>query len=125
MQVLDASAVLALLWSEPGADVVLSHLADAHMSAVNMTEVLSRMIDRGFSLEVSLSLVEGIGCLVHDHALDLAIATAALRPVTRRLGLSLGDRACLALAQSLGAGVVTADRAWAGSDLGVAITVIR
>lgn len=116
-RVFDASALLALLGSEAGSERVEQLLHDsgdeALVSAANMVEVLTKLIDRGVT-EADAALIWR-ELHLHVVALDEGQATAAalLRVSTRPLGLSLGDRCCLALAQSLPqARVVTADQAW-------------
>lgn len=124
--VLDASALLALIFAEPGAARVASLLPDAAISAVNLAEVATRLADRGFSEADWRRLLALLDLDVRALSEQDALAVAALRQSTRPFGLSLGDRACLTLAGSLGAVAVTADRAWAalaGPDL--AIDVIR
>ena len=125
--VLDASAVLAVIFSEAGGDRVLPHLAsaDSRMSAVNLAEVAGRLVDAGFSdPEVRAALAALHGAVVAFES-ETALHSGVLRRKTRALGLSLGDRSCLALAGELGATAITADRAWAGLDIGVEIEVIR
>jgi ribonuclease VapC len=115
MNVFDASALLAVLGAEPGADKV-SDLLDQPggvASSVNFAEVLTKLIDRGLSPDAALQAWRGLNVPVAPADETLAIAAASLRSATRRLGLSLGDRCCLALAQELGARVVTADKPWA------------
>jgi PIN domain nuclease of toxin-antitoxin system len=129
--VLDASALLAFLHDEPGADLVGEALvAGASISAVNWAEVLSKLADRGQEPETVAQDLENQGILgpaliVHEVDEILARRIAELRPQTRALGLSLGDRACLALAGRLGLGVLTADRDWMDLDLGLDIRLIR
>jgi ribonuclease VapC len=129
--VLDASALLAYLREEPGADIVADTIADgAIISAVNLAEVLSRSADRGADpAKLAATLAEG-GLL--DGAITVepftaadAIDTARLRPLTRDAGLSLGDRACLALARRLDNQAVTADTAWLGIPHDVELRQIR
>lgn len=123
--VLDASAILALLQSEQGADHVRERISRAVVSAVNLAEVGARLVDRGFSdVEVREVLVR-IGVEVSPFDTDQAIASATLRATTHAQGLSLGERACLALAQSTGLPALTADRAWRDVDLGIVIELIR
>lgn len=115
--VLDASALLALLFDEPGADAVRGTLdGPSAMSAVNWAEVLTRLHARGVDPGVVVDRMQGAGLLdaieVVPFDRDQAVATARLWPDTRHLGLSLGDRACLALAMREGAVALTADRAW-------------
>ncbi len=114
MNVYDASALLAVVFSEPGADAVLAHLAEhgGCVSAVNWAEVASKMIESGVAAAAVPSELATFGLEVVPLDEKHALAAAALRGPTRALGLSLGDRCCLALAQALGAKVVTAERAW-------------
>jgi len=111
--VLDASAIIALLRDEPGAGVVLAAL-DAHamVSAVNLTEVLTKIVDKGGTQEQARDVVAALNLDVVELGARAAHETAWLRSSTRQLGLSLGDRACLALARSVNATVLTADRPW-------------
>ena len=123
--ILDASAALAVFFGEPGSDRVVDVVTNSKMSAVNFGEVVAKMHDRGVSeADIALNISDfDIAILPFDR--DLAELAGHLRPLTRHLGLSLGDRACLATAQSLGCTVLTADRAWAELDLGIAIEIIR
>ena len=123
--VLDASALLALSLGEPGGARVAEALTDAVISAVNLCEVLTRLSDLGADPAEAARDITARELPVIDFDAAQAAMAAALRPSTRHLGLSLGDRACLALAILRKARVVTADRAWAGLDLGVGIDVIR
>lgn len=111
---LDASAVLAYLNREPGAEQVGRALFERPclISSVNLTEVLTRLMDWGMSLEQAWTTIEDTNLHIIEYGTELARATAGLRPTTRHLGLSLGDRACLATAQHLNATVLTADRIW-------------
>lgn len=112
--VLDASAVLAYLQREAGWERVEAVLLGQRclLSSVNLAEVLSRLADWGVPIAAAQTriLAMDIQVLAYDHAQPRL--TAELRPLTRALGLSLGDRACLALAQARGAVALTADRAW-------------
>ncbi len=130
--VLDASALLAHLLAEPGGDIVRDILAEqaAVMSAVNWAEVLSRLASAGadpdevaqrLASEAALGDVLAVVALVGSDG----PAIARLRPTTRHLGLSLADRACLALAQRLGLPVMTTDRAWAQLQIGVEVRLAR
>ena len=123
--VLDASALLAVLHNEPGADTVAALLEDAALSAVNWSEVLQKAAKRGVDVLHLRDDVEALGIRIAPFDADSAAATAALWPLTRNAGLSLGDRACLALAKASGATAVTADSAWAGVRVGVEIHVVR
>jgi ribonuclease VapC len=129
--VLDASALLAHLRDEPGADVAAEAIASgAVISTVNLAEVFSRVADRGGDPAKLAAELTQIGLL--DGAIAVAPFTAAdaidagrLRPLTRDAGLSLGDRACLALARRLDAPALTADADWQGLAHGVEPRPIR
>jgi ribonuclease VapC len=124
--VLDASALLALLQNEPGAEVVADLLPHGVMSAINLSEVVAKLTDHGMPLEAAREAIDGLPIDVHSFDRDAAFAVGELRRATRRAGLSLGDRACLALAAHLGVAAVTADRAWASLGDGIArVTLIR
>jgi len=124
--VLDASAVLALLYREPGSEVVGPLLDGAVISAVNWSEVLTKLTQRG----VDLALAEAVYTLGVDivpfNRAD-AERAAALWPAGRARGLSLGNRACLAVAQAeLGGTAVTADKVWTKLDIpDVTVQLIR
>ena len=129
--VLDASALLAHLRDEPGADVVAEAIASgAVISTVNLAEVFSRVADRGgdpakLAAELTQSgLLDGAITVEPFTAAD-AIDAGRLRPLTRDAGLSLGDRACLALARRLDAPALTADTDWQGIAHGVELRSIR
>ncbi|MGE3268669.1 MAG: type II toxin-antitoxin system VapC family toxin [Chloroflexota bacterium] len=124
--VLDASAVLALMFGEPGTERVQDAIDDgAVISAVNVTEVMSRQIDRGVPPPEARLNVQDLGLHVVPFDEDLAYRAALLRAATRSAGLSLGDRACLALAERMAVPAITADRAWSGLNLGMQIDTIR
>jgi ribonuclease VapC len=129
--VLDASALLAYLREEPGAPVVAEWLGrTAAISAVNWAETLAKLYDLGQDADsVARELVAGgiIGSalLIWPLDEDLARDVARLRRRTRALGLSIGDRACLALGIALQLPVLTADRLWRSLILGVEVRVIR
>lgn len=111
--VLDASAVIALLRDEPGADRVWPAVqTGAVISAVNLAEVISKMLDKGTSKELVASSMAVLDLEVIGLDAEAALQTAWLRPMTRTAGLSLGDRACLALARARQVPVLTADRPW-------------
>lgn len=112
--VVDASALLALLQEEDGADVVERHLAhgQAFISAVNLSETIAKLVQHGMPEEDVRSALAPLPIEVRDFDEAAAWATAALWPATKARGLSLGDRACLALAASLGASALTGDREW-------------
>ena len=122
---IDASALLALLFAEPGAETVADVIATgAVTSAVNFSEVATVLVRHHRDPETILGPVRGQVAVEPFTDAD-ALAAAALYPKTASRGLSLGDRACLALAQRLGCPAVTADHAWSGLDLDVAVQQIR
>lgn len=125
--VLDSSAVLAAILDEAGADQVLDRLTDGHFSAVNLSEALAKLGERGLAIDAAQRQISRLDLQMHAFDPEMAQRTAALRPVTRQFGMSLGDRACLALAQALGLPVVTSDRqmAEAGRALGMDLHAIR
>lgn len=122
---MDSSAVLALVFQEPGREHVAAALRGARISTVNLTEILSKMLDRGLSLEQAKAQMRDFSPVAMDFDQDLAIQAGLLRSATRHKGLSLGDRACLALAMREKLPVLTTDRAWADLDLGVEVVLIR
>jgi PIN domain nuclease of toxin-antitoxin system len=123
--VIDASALLAMLQDEPGGDRVVAALPDAFISAVNISEVVAKLCDKGFQPDQARETLEMLSLNVVDFDMSQAVAAGGLRPSTRSLGLSLGDRACLALAASSGVTALTTDRAWARLEVGVLVDVIR
>ena len=125
---LDASALLAILNDEPGAEKLTSQLdllGDAAISTVNLAEVHSKLVGHGIdedeAWEAALSPIRDVMVFTSEQA---RIA-GGLIPQTRLLGLSLGDRACLALGVALKAPVYTADKHWKNLKLGIRIHVIR
>ncbi len=125
--VLDASAVLALLFGETGADVVRPRIRGGLISTVNLAEVLAKLVDKGLPSDEAARAVDMLGMEAVPLSVDQAQLSAALRSTTRVVGLSLGDRACLALACERGLPAVTAERRWPeiAQQAGVAIEVIR
>lgn len=125
-RVLDASALLALIFDEPGAEFVREVLRDgALMSTVNLSEVVARLMDEGSARQQVAATLAPIRLQLIDFDDEQAWQAGALRPMTRGLGLSLGDRACLSLALSRSVPAVTADRVWAQLDVGVEVVVCR
>ncbi len=123
--VLDASAILALVKGEPGADFVRVRIAHSVVSTVNVAEVGTKLVDWGMSSAGLRHVMLNLGFEIRPFDAGQAVAAAALRAATRSHGLSLGDRACLALAQATGLPVLTADRAWRNVGLDVRIESIR
>ena len=129
--VLDASALLAYLRDEPGAGHVAEAIAGgARLSTVNLAELLSRTADRGLDPRQLAERLADQGLLhgaitVEPFTAADAVEVARLRPLTRDAGLSLGDRACLALAGRRDVPALTADGSWAGLGLDVEVRQIR
>jgi PIN domain nuclease of toxin-antitoxin system len=126
--VLDSSAVLAYLLNEPGEDVVANATqSDAAMSSVNLAEVMTRLVRNGASPTDAEEVLAALPFTIHPFDQPLALAAGAMFAVTRLFGLSLGDRACLALGRRENLPVLTADRVWtdAAPILGVSVQLIR
>lgn len=123
--VLDASALLALLNNERGTEYVEQILPNAVISAVNVAEVISRLSILGMPQNEIQEIFSLLKLEVIPYDLNQAYQTGFFYPNTRTWGLSLGDRACLALAHTLGAIAVTADQAWREVDIPVKIKLIR
>lgn len=125
MIALDASALLALLLEEPGHERVYAWMPDACMSTVNLAEVLSRLGRSGHDVGERERELRAVGIAIVPFTLDHARRVAELAPLTRAAGLSLGGRACLALALERGVPAATADRTWADLDLPVRVEIVR
>ena len=125
MIVLDSSVVLASAFEEAGRIDLSAIIADAALSAVNLAEVITKLLERGVPEAAARAFLEPFEAICHPLSVTQAMQAGLWRPATRHLGLSMGDRCCLALGLELGAEVYTAERKWAGLDLGVRIRVIR
>lgn len=123
--VLDSSAVLAAINGAAGAERVEDALPGGAISAANFSEVLSKLVDKGHDDGEAVAALDALPLTVLPVDAAQARRAGLLRRQTRRLGLSLGDRVCLALAVELRLPVVTADRVWAQLDLGIEIAVVR
>ncbi len=123
--VLDASALLALLNDETGADLVRELLPDALISAVNLAEVVTRLSLLGMPEEQVHEILSLLGLNVEPFDEEQAFRAGLLAAQTHSLGLSLGDRACLALASATDATAVSADRAWGDLELELKIKLVR
>ena len=122
---LDASALLALLNDETGADQVIELLPKALISTVNLAEVVTRLSLLGMPGEQIREVLTLLGLNTIPFDEEQAFLAGSFTVQTHSLGLSLGDRACLALASTIGATAVTADRVWQELNLGVKIQLIR
>ena len=125
MIALDASALIAFLRAEPGADKVAARLGEALLSTVNLSEVLTKATEWGRDPTEVLKEIGKLPLTVIPVSQEHALTAALLRPLTRTAGLSLGDRLCLALALSAGCAAMCADAVWKGLPHGVAIELIR
>jgi ribonuclease VapC len=123
--VLDASALLAMMYQEPGGEAVVEHLPGSLLSTVNLSEVVTKSVDSGMTLEEANMALSGFPFEIMPFDAEHAYLAASLRPATRPIGLSLGDRACLALGLKMGVPVLTAERKWETCDVGVKILRIR
>jgi ribonuclease VapC len=123
--VLDASAILALLNAEPGAEAVEQALPGAIISTVNLSEIVAKLAERGMPESLIHVALGEIGLQVIPFDEDLSYQTGMLRVSTRSAGLSFGDRACLALGRRLRLPVLTTDRGWASLDIGVDVRLLR
>jgi ribonuclease VapC len=121
---LDSSAILALLNDEPGADFVRAVRSQSCLSTVNLAEVATKLVERGIaSVDLTSLLSEG-QIEIAPFSESQARLAGELRATTRSRGLSLGDRACLALAQERGLTPITADAAWVGATA-IPVQLIR
>lgn len=126
--VLDASALMAFLLKEPGQDKVLEAiLSGARMSTVNFSEVATRYVLRGADKAQVQALKDRLPFPLEPLGDEVATTAALMASVTRRAGLSLGDRCCLALAKHLAVPALTADQAWreVADEIGVTVHSIR
>ena len=123
--VLDASALLCLLNDEPGAGRVAEVLTRSLIGSTNLAEVVSKLRERGLSLEEVKEALGGLHLDVRPLTPGQAMRSGDLRPATRPLGLSLGDRACLALAIELDAEIYTTDAALTNADVAITVTNTR
>jgi ribonuclease VapC len=129
--ILDASALLAYLQGERGADIVANALTQGCLiSSVNWAETLSKLAERGQDPDAVTNLLINQGLLnnaliIATFDANLAQATAKLRPLTRSSGLSLGDRACIALGLQTQLPILTSDQAWNSLSTAATIRLIR
>lgn len=122
---LDASALLALVFEESGAEAVLAVLDGAAIGAVNLAEVVELAARRGLDPARAAAWPEELSLPVIGFAAPMAARAGRLLAALRRQGLSLGDAACLGTAAVLGLPVLTADRLWAELDTGVEVRLLR
>ncbi len=124
--VLDASALLVLIKGEPGGDKVIAALKEgAAISAINFSEVIARLNESSMPEEAIHEALDFLELDIVGFDTQNAYQAGMLRSITKRAGLSLGDRACLALAQQLNLPAITADRVWEGLVPEVVVQLIR
>ncbi len=123
--VLDASALMALLRDEPGADKVAAVLTGALISAVNYSEILKKTIERGGESAPVAAFIRSLGITIVTYDEAQAVVSADLYTKTKKHGMSFADRACLALGVTRKLPVLTAERAMAAIRLPIKIQVIR
>ena len=123
--IFDASAYLAIIQKESGAKQAEQLFRDASISSVNLAEVCGRLNDAGVAEDQLDAILKLTAMPVVDFTEDHAKQAGRLRPITRSSGLSLGDRACLALVRSLDVPAVTADREWEKIAEAVGVEIIQ
>lgn len=123
--VLDATVLLAYLLQEPGAEVVDGLLNDARMTSVNWAEVVQKAHSAGVDVQGMMEELQALGLQVEPFLAADGECAGQLWPLTRKQGLSLGDRACLSLGLRLGLKVLTCDRAWSEMQLELEVQVLR
>ena len=123
--VLDASALLAYLEGEPGAEVVNQYIAGGVITSLNLAEVVTKIVQRGATHADMRTIIGALRCDMAPVDTELGVSAGILHAATRAFGLSLGDCVCLALAMRDRLPVLTADRAWAALDLPITVTLIR
>ena len=123
--ILDASALIALIYEEKGMDVVEKHLPHAEISAVNWSEVICYMIRQGLNPSEVTKLLTDLSLPIIDFTETQAVSAAVLIEKTSSKGLSFGDRACLSLAMQKNCLALTADKVWGTLKLDINIELIR
>ena len=123
--VVDASAILALLNQEKGSEEISQWIGKAVISSVNLSEVVAKLAEGGVTEADIEEILSNLNLEVVPFSQEQALRAGILRPSTKSLGLSLGDRACLALGLYLKLPILTADKLWSNLNLAVEIRLIR
>jgi PIN domain nuclease of toxin-antitoxin system len=123
--VVDASAVLALLNQETGSEEILQLIDNAAISSVNLSEVIAKLAEAGIPEEEIRQILLHLNLEVILFNEEQALRAGMMRPATKSIGLSFGDRACLALGVILNQPVITTDRLWSNLNIGIEIRVVR
>jgi PIN domain nuclease of toxin-antitoxin system len=123
--VVDASAILALLNQEKGSEEISQFIEHAVISTVNLSEVIAKLADAGIPEDTIKQILSYLNLEVIPFNEEQALKAGILRPITKSIGLSLGDRACLALGISLNLPVITTDRLWSSLNLEIEVRVLR
>jgi PIN domain nuclease of toxin-antitoxin system len=123
---LDASALLALIHNEPGAEQVLAIIDDCEIHAVNLAEVMRKLVSVGKTVEEVIAYIEALNLdVIENLSVPQVRKLAELTPQAKRLGLSLGDCVCLTIAAWMGMTAVTTDRCWSEGAFNVLVLQIR
>ncbi len=123
--VFDASAILALIHMEQGHEVAAENLENAIVSSVNFSEAVTLLSRKGKNAVDVAKFLKETFLHIEDFDIEQSIVAASLDEVTKEYGLSLGDRACLALAKTKNLSVLTADKIWKSLDLDIKVQLIR
>jgi PIN domain nuclease of toxin-antitoxin system len=113
-----------MIKAERGADIVRDRLDQSVILSVNLSEVAAKLCEDGMATATIEALLKSLPCPIIPFDAELALMAGLMRAPTRHLGLSLGDRACLALAARDGLTALTADRAWAEVP-GITVDLVR
>ncbi len=125
MFVLDASAVIAVIRREAGAEIVVPHLRHGIMSSVNASEVLYQSVLRGDTVQAARAGLERLQFTVIPFSMEHAATLASIYPATLGGNISFADRACMTLALERGLPVLTGDHEWADLDIGIKVKLFR
>ncbi|MBW4644434.1 MAG: type II toxin-antitoxin system VapC family toxin [Goleter apudmare HA4340-LM2] len=123
--VVDTSAVLALLNQETGSEEILQLIDNAAISSVNLSEVIVKLAEAGIPEEEIRQIILNLNLEVILFNEEQALKAGMLRPATKSIGLSFGDRACLALGVVLNQPVISTDCLWTNLNMGIEIRVMR